>query len=117
MGFFVDGRASAVIGTHTHVPTADEQILDRGTAYVSDVGMCGDYDSVLGMNKEEPLSRFLTRIPTGRFQPAHGEATISGVGIEIDDTTGLATAIGPIRVGGRLSQAEPKFWVRAATAV
>ena len=117
MGFFVDGRASAVIGTHTHVPTADEQILDRGTAYISDVGMCGDYNSVLGMNKEEPLSRFLTRIPNGRFQPALGEATISGVGIEIDDATGLATAIGPIRLGGRLSQAEPEFWVRAATPV
>jgi metallophosphoesterase (TIGR00282 family) len=115
MGFFVDGRASAMIGTHTHVPTADEQILNRGTAYISDVGMCGDYDSVLGMNKDEPLSRFLTRIPNGRFQPANGEATISGVGIEIDDTTGLATAIGPIRVGGRLSQAEPKFWERASS--
>ena len=76
MGYFVDGRASAVIGTHTHVPTADEQILDRGTAYISDVGMCGDYDSVLGMNKEEPLSRFLTKIPNGRFQPALGEATV-----------------------------------------
>ena len=115
MGYFVDGRASAVIGTHTHVPTADEQILNRGTAYISDVGMCGDYDSVLGMNKDEPLSRFLTKIPNGRFQPALGEATVSGVGIEIDDATGLATAIGPIRQGGRLSQAEPEFWVRASS--
>ena len=78
MGYFVDGRASAVIGTHTHVPTADEQILNRGTAYISDVGMCGDYDSVLGMNKDEPLSRFLTKIPNGRFQPALGEATRLG---------------------------------------
>jgi metallophosphoesterase (TIGR00282 family) len=117
MGYFVDGRASALIGTHTHVPTADEQVLNGGTAYVSDAGMCGDYDSVLGMNKEEPLSRFLTKIPNGRFQPALGEATITGVGIEIDDATGLARAIGPIRLGGRLSQAEPEFWVRAATPV
>ena len=115
MGFFVDGRSSAVIGTHTHVPTADERILNRGTAYISDVGMCGDYDSVLGMNKEEPLSRFLTKIPNGRFQPSLGEATISGVGIEIDDATGLATAVGPIKLGGRLSQAEPAFWLRATS--
>ena len=99
MGFFCDGRASAVIGTHTHVPTADEQVLSGATAYISDVGMCGDYDSVLGMTKEEPLSRFLTKIPNGRFQPALGEATICGVGIEIDDATGLATAIGPILQG------------------
>ena len=113
-GFFVDGRASAVIGTHTHVPTADEQILPGGTAYISDVGMCGDYDSVLGMHKQEPLSRFLTKIPTGRFQPATGEATISGVGIDIDDATGLARAIAPIRLGGRLSQAEPQFWLQPA---
>jgi metallophosphoesterase (TIGR00282 family) len=111
MGYFVDGRASAVIGTHTHVPTADEQILPHGTAYISDIGMCGDYDSVLGMEKEEPLSRFLTKIPTGRFQPALGPATISGVGIDIDDATGLARAIAPIRIGGRLTPAEPAFWL------
>jgi metallophosphoesterase (TIGR00282 family) len=113
MGHFVDGRATAVIGTHTHVPTADEQILAKGTAYISDAGMCGDYDSVLGMNKDEPLSRFLTKIPNGRFQPAQGSATISGVGIDIDDATGLATAIAPIRLGGRLSRAEPAFWLAA----
>ena len=117
MGYFVDGRVSALIGTHTHVPTADEQVLNRGTAYISDAGMCGDYDSVLGMNKDEPLSRFLTKISSGRFQPALGEATICGVGIEIDDATGLAKAIGPIRLGGRLSQAEPAFWVRAVSPV
>lgn len=116
LGCFVDGRASALIGTHTHVPTADEQILGGGTAYISDVGMCGDYDSVLGMNKEEPLLRFLTKIPAGRFQPARGEATISGVGIEIDDSTGLAKTIAPIRLGGRLSRAEPKFWLVAAAS-
>jgi metallophosphoesterase (TIGR00282 family) len=95
MGHFVDGRASGVIGTHTHVPTADEQILRSGTAYISDAGMCGDFDSVLGMDKEEPLSRFLTKIPTGRFAPALGEATLCGVGIDVDDATGLARAIAP----------------------
>ncbi len=111
LGYFVDGRASALVGTHTHVPTADEQILPRGTAYISDAGMSGDYDSVLGMEKQEPLQRFLSKIPAGRFQPAHGPATIAGVGIDIDDATGLARAIAPIRIGGRLSQAEPQFWL------
>jgi len=111
MGYFVDGRASALIGTHTHVPTADEQILPKGTAYISDAGMCGDFDSVLGMDKEEPLQRFLTKIPTARFSPSHGEATLCGVAIDIDDATGLARAIAPLRLGGRLAQAEPGFWL------
>jgi metallophosphoesterase (TIGR00282 family) len=114
MGHFVDGRASAVIGTHTHVPTADEQILNGGTAYISDAGMCGDFDSVLGMDKEEPINRFLTKISTRRFAPSLGVATICGVGIEIDDTTGLARAIAPVRLGGRLSQTEPAFWLAEA---
>jgi metallophosphoesterase (TIGR00282 family) len=111
MGHFVDGRASAVIGTHTHVPTADQQILPGGTAYISDAGMCGDYDSVLGMEKAEPLLRFLTKIPSERFQPSSGEATICGLAIETDDVTGLARAIAPLRIGGRLTQAEPEFWL------
>jgi metallophosphoesterase (TIGR00282 family) len=111
MGYFVDGRASAVIGTHTHVPTADEKILNRGTAYISDAGMCGDFDSVLGMEKAEPLQRFLTKISSSRFAPALGEATLCGVGIEVDDETGLARAIAPLRLGGRLSQTEPSFWL------
>jgi metallophosphoesterase (TIGR00282 family) len=111
MGHFVDGRATAVIGTHTHVPTADEQILRGGTAYISDAGMCGDFDSVLGMDKQEPLTRFLTKIPTGRFSPASGEATLCGVAIEADDQTGVARAIAPLRLGGRLSQTEPTFWL------
>ena len=114
LAHFVDGRASAVIGTHTHVPTADEQILSGGTAYISDAGMCGDFDSVLGMDKEEPLSRFLTQIPSARFLPALGEATICGVGIDIDDATGLARAIAPLRLGGRLSQTEPAFFLSEA---
>jgi 2',3'-cyclic-nucleotide 2'-phosphodiesterase len=111
MGHFVDGRATAVIGTHTHVPTADEQILPRGTGYISDAGMCGDFDSVLGMDKEEPIQRFLTKIPTGRFAPSLGEATLCGVAIDVDDATGLARAIAPLRRGGRLSRAEPGFWL------
>jgi metallophosphoesterase (TIGR00282 family) len=111
MGHFVDGRATAVIGTHTHVPTADEQILAKGTAYISDAGMCGDFDSVLGMDKEEPLQRFLTKIPSGRFAPSSGEATLCGVAIEVDDRSGLARAIAPLRLGGRLSQTEPAFFL------
>ena len=111
MGHFVDGRATAVIGTHTHVPTADEQVLNGGTAYISDAGMCGDFDSVLGMEKEEPINRFLTRISSRRFAPMKGEGTICGVGIDVDDQSGLARAIAPVRLGGRLSQTEPAFWI------
>ncbi len=114
LGHFVDGRASAVIGTHTHVPTADQQILGGGTAYISDAGMCGDFDSVLGMDKEEPIQRFLTKIPTGRFAPSSGEATLCGVAIEVDDATGLARAVAPLRLGGRLAQAEPAFFLPEA---
>ncbi len=104
---FVDGRVSAVVGTHTHVPTADYHILDGGTAYISDAGMCGDYNSSLGMDFEEPLNRFVTKISKGRFEPANGPATLSGVGIDIDDSTGLATAIMPLRIGPRLDNAMP----------
>jgi metallophosphoesterase (TIGR00282 family) len=111
LGYFADGRASAVIGTHTHVPTADERILPKGTAYVSDAGMCGDFESVLGMDKDEPLQRFLTKIPSARFTPALGEATICGIAIDVDDATGLARAIAPLRLGGVLSQTEPGFWL------
>jgi calcineurin-like phosphoesterase len=85
---FVDGRASLVVGTHTHQPTADHQILNGGTAYMSDAGMCGDYDSSLGMDKEEPLNRFLSKVPKGRFEAASGPATICGVGVDISDRTG-----------------------------
>ena len=111
MGYFCDGRVSLVVGTHTHVPTADHQILPGGTAYMTDAGMTGDYDSVIGMQKEEPVRRFTTGIPSGRFEPAFGPATMSGVAVETDDKTGLAVKIGPVRLGGRLSQAVPEFWV------
>jgi hypothetical protein len=110
MGHFCDGRASLVVGTHTHAPTADHQILPRGTAFISDVGMTGDYDSVIGMNKDEPLNRFTRRIGAGRFEPALGPATLCGVAVETDDATGLARRIGAVRLGGRLEEARPAFW-------
>ena len=104
MGHFCDGRASVVVGTHTHVPTADTMILPGGTAYMSDAGMCGDYNSVIGMDKEEPLRRFITGMHKGRFQPAKGKATLSGLLVETDDATGKAKSVWPIRDGGSLSQ-------------
>jgi metallophosphoesterase (TIGR00282 family) len=110
MGFFCDGRVSLVVGTHTHVPTADHRILDGGTAFVSDVGMTGDYDSVIGMVKDEPLHRFLRKIPGARFEPAMGEATLCGLAVETDDATGLARRVAAVRLGGRLEEARPSFW-------
>lgn len=109
-GHFVDGRVSLAVGTHTHVPTADCQILPGGTAFQSDAGMCGDYDSVIGMAKEEPLNRFLRKLPVERLRPAEGEATLCGVAVETDDSTGLARKIAPLRCGGRLAPALPDFW-------
>ena len=107
MGHFCDGRASLVVGTHTHVPTADCQILLGGTAYQTDAGACADYDSVIGNQKEEPLRRFTTRISGGRYKPASGPATVCGVFVETDDATGLARRVEPIRIGGRLSETVP----------
>jgi metallophosphoesterase (TIGR00282 family) len=103
LGHYADGRVSAVIGTHTHVPTADHQILPGGTAYLSDAGMCGDYDSVIGMRKEPSVQRFVTRMPGQKPQPAEGEATLCGVFIVTDEGTGGARGIEPVRVGGRLA--------------
>ncbi|MBS0269680.1 MAG: TIGR00282 family metallophosphoesterase [Proteobacteria bacterium] len=110
MGMFLDGRVSVVVGTHTHTPTADARILSGGTAYMSDAGMCGDYNSVLGMDTEEPINRFLTRIPRGRFEPAAGPGTISGLAVDIDDATGLAVNTAPLRLGPHLEPAVPAFW-------
>jgi len=110
MGFFCDGRASLVVGTHTHVPTADHQILSGGTAYISDVGMTGDYNSVIGMQKDEPMRRLTSAFPSARFEPALGPATLCGVAVETDDATGLALRIAPVRIGGRLEPARPAFW-------
>ncbi|WP_340647211.1 TIGR00282 family metallophosphoesterase [Phenylobacterium sp.] len=114
MGHFCDGRASLVVGTHTHVPTADCQILTGGTAYQTDAGACADYDSVIGNQKEEPLRRFTTRISGGRYKPAEGPATVCGVYVETDDATGLARRVEPIRIGGRLSEAVPVLEAVAA---
>ncbi|MFT6451001.1 MAG: metallophosphoesterase (TIGR00282 family) [Halocynthiibacter sp.] len=108
MGHFCDGRASIVVGTHTHVATADAQILPGGTAFQSDAGMCGDYNSVIGMDKAEPLRRFVTGMGKTRFQPAEGEATLSGLYVETDDRTGKAIRIKMIRHGGRLEQSTPE---------
>ncbi|MCW1951074.1 MAG: TIGR00282 family metallophosphoesterase [Octadecabacter sp.] len=108
MGHYCDGRASIVVGTHTHVPTSDTMILPGGTAFQSDAGMCGDYNSVIGMQKEEPLRRFITGMPKSRFEPAKGEATLSGIYVETDDRTGKATRVDAVRQGGRLSQQGPQ---------
>ncbi len=110
MAHHLDGRVSLVVGTHTHVPTADHRILPGGTAFMTDIGMCGDYQSVIGMDLNEPLRRFIHKVPGERFQPADGPASLSGVAIETDDATGLATKIAPLRLGGRLSETLPPFW-------
>lgn len=107
MGHFCDGRASVVVGTHTHVPTGDAQILPKGTAFQSDAGMCGDYNSVIGMDKVEPMHRFVTGMSKGRFTPASEEATVSGLYIETDDRTGKTLRCDMVRQGGRLQAAGP----------
>ena len=107
IGVAVDGRVSLVVGSHTHVPTADWRVLPGGTGYQTDAGMCGDYDSIIGMEKQEPLDRFRRKIAGARFTPARGEATLCGIYVETDDTTGLASHVGPLRQGGLLAQAWP----------
>ena len=102
LAHYLDGRVTLVVGTHTHVPTSDYRVMPGGTAFQTDVGMCGDYDSVIGMDKEEPLRRFLQKVPGERFTPADGPATIAGIAVEIDEATGLATAVAPLRLGGVL---------------
>ena len=110
MGYFADGRASLVVGTHTHAPTADHRILPAGTAFMSDVGMTGDYESVIGMLKDEPLGRFLRKIPQGKFEAASGPATLCALAVETDDASGLARRVGAVRLGGKLEPARPGFW-------
>jgi len=107
MGHYCDGRASVVVGTHTHVPTADAQVLLGGTAYQTDLGMCGDYNSVIGMRKDAAIARFTKKVPTEKIEPMDGEATLCGVFVETDETTGLACSIEPIRVGGCLRKSFP----------
>jgi 2',3'-cyclic-nucleotide 2'-phosphodiesterase len=98
----LDGRVSLVVGTHSHVPTADAQILPHGTGYLTDAGMCGDYDSVIGMKKEIAVQRFLKKMPGERLAPAEGEGTLCAAVVETDDRTGLARSVRPLRLGGRL---------------
>jgi metallophosphoesterase (TIGR00282 family) len=115
MGHYLDGKVSLVVGTHTHVPTADHMVLPGGTAYQTDAGMCGDYDSVIGMEKATPIARFTRKLPTERLSAAMGPGTLCGIYVETDDATGLAKKVEPVRVGGRLSQTSPKA-VTQATA-
>lgn len=107
MGHVVDGRVSLCIGTHTHVPTADTMILPGGTAYQSDAGMCGDYNSVIGMDKTVPIARFTRKLPTERLAAATGEGTLCAIFVETDDASGLARRVEPVRIGGCLSPAMP----------
>ncbi|WP_366555548.1 TIGR00282 family metallophosphoesterase [Aquibaculum sediminis] len=108
MGHFLDGRVSLVVGTHTHIPTADAQVLPGGTAYQTDAGMCGDYDSVIGMDKRVPLERFTRKLPTERMAAAQGPGTLCAVFVETDDRTGLAQRVEPLRLGGRLREQRPE---------
>lgn len=107
LGVCADGRASMAVGSHSHVPTADWRIMPGGTAYQGDAGMCGDYESVIGMKKDTAVQRFVRKLPGERFTPAEGEATICGVFVESDDATGLARHVAPLRLGGILAQAWP----------
>ena len=109
MGHFCDSHVSLVVGTHSHVPTADAQILPGGTAYQTDAGMCGDYNSVIGMSIDEPLRRFTRSMSSGSFSPALGEATLCGVLIETEDRTGLAVRIEPLRIGANLAENIPRW--------
>lgn len=103
---FLDGKVSAVVGTHTHIPTADAMILPGGTAYQTDAGMCGDYDSIIGMKKEVPIAKFTRKLPTDRMTPADGPGTVCGVLVTTHEQTGLATAIRPVRIGALLAGTE-----------
>ncbi len=115
MGHYCDGRATLVVGTHTHVPTADTMVLPGGTAYQSDAGMCGDYDSVIGMDKAVPLARFTKKLPTERMSVASGIGTLCGVLVESDPRSGLAKTVEPVRIGGIIRQADPRAALTAAS--
>jgi len=107
LGHLVDGRASLVVGSHSHVPTADARVMAGGTGYQTDAGMCGDYDSIIGMKKDAATQRFVRKMPGERLTPAEGEGTLCAVYAELDDTSGLATRVAPVRLGGRLIEAMP----------
>ena len=102
MGYLFDGKVTIFVGTHTHVPTLDHRILEKGTAYQTDIGMCGDYNSVIGMNRDNSLKKFFKDPSAIKHYPALGEATISGLMVVADDNTGLAKRVEPIIAGGAL---------------
>jgi metallophosphoesterase (TIGR00282 family) len=106
----LDGRATLVVGTHTHVQTSDHRVLAGGTAFMSDAGMCGDYDSVLGMQKEESIRRFVQKTPGNRMEPGLGEGTLCGAAVETDDRTGLALRVAAVRLGPVLEETWPASW-------
>jgi len=110
LAYLLDGRVSVVVGTHTHVPTADHRILPGGTAYQSDAGMTGNYQSILGMDRHEPIRRWMQKTPGARLEVADGPATLCGLAVETDDRTGLALRVSPLRMGGALSEVVPDFW-------
>jgi 2',3'-cyclic-nucleotide 2'-phosphodiesterase len=109
MGYYLDGRISLMVGTHTHVPTSDFRVLAKGSGYISDIGMTGDYDSILGFEKSVPLNRFLTHTPSGKLIPARKTPTLSGVMIETDDNSGLVSKIDSFILGGVLKENIPDF--------
>jgi hypothetical protein len=112
MGWHFDGRVSLSVGTHTHVPTADARILPGGSAYLTDAGMCGDYLSVIGFDRHEPIRRMIQKTPLARWEAAVGDGCLCGVAVETDDATGLALKVAPVRIGPHLAQAAPHFWDR-----
>lgn len=108
MGHFCDGRATLVVGTHTHVPSADTQILPQGTGYQTDAGMCGPADSVIGFEPSLAIGRFVRKMPGEKLRPAEGDTIVCGVMVDVDPKTGLCARIQPLRVGGRLAQTLPE---------
>jgi hypothetical protein len=110
MGYFLDGRVSMVVGTHTHAPTADHRILPGGTAFQSDAGMTGNYQSILGMDRREPIRRWLEKTPGSRLEVAEGQGTLCGLAVETEDRTGLALKVAPVRIGAVLEETLPTFW-------
>ena len=102
MGYLFDGKVTMLVGTHTHVPTSDHRIMEKGTAYQTDIGMCGDYNSVIGMNRDNSLKKFFKDPSATKHYPALGEATISGLMVVADDKTGLANKVEPIVLGALL---------------
>jgi hypothetical protein len=108
LAYFLDGKVSLAVGSHTHVPTADARILPGGTAYQTDAGMCGVYDSVIGMDPKAVVDRFIRKLPGSRWEPVAGAATLCGVFVETDDRSGLAKRVAPVRIGPGLAPAWPE---------